>query len=109
MEKVPLAPLEGAVNFTEAFATALPPLSFTAATNKPPKLVPSVVLCPAPLETEMLAAVPGNTVNWKLFDVSVPKVAVMFVWPADTAVARPPVEPLVEMVATLVALDAHDT
>jgi hypothetical protein len=109
LEKVALAPLDGAVNVTEAFATAFPPLSFTAATSKPPNAVPAVVLCPDPLETEMLAAVPGNTVNWKLFDVTAVRVAVMLVCPAPTALARPAVEPLVEIVATLVALDAHVT
>ena len=105
LEKVALAPLDGAVNVTEAFATAFPPLSFTAATSKPPKLVPAAVLCPAPLEAEMLAAVPGITVNWKLFDVTVLKVAVMLACPTATAVTRPPAE----MVATPVALDAHVT
>jgi hypothetical protein len=105
LEKVPLAPLAGAVNVTEAFATTLPPESFTRACNKPPKAVPTVVLCPDPLAAEMLAAAPAETVSAKLFEVTPLNAAVMLVCPVDRAVAMP----LALMLATAGALDAQVT
>ena len=105
MEKVPLAPLAGAVNVTDAFETTLPPASFTTACSKAEKAVPAMALCPDPLAAEMPAGVPAVTVSAKVFEVTLPKVAVMFVCPVDTAVATPPAL----MLATAGALDAQVT
>ena len=62
LAKVPLAPLPGAVNVTEALATTLPPASFTSDCNKPVNAVPTIALWPDPPAAEMLAAVPADTV-----------------------------------------------
>ena len=105
MEKVPLAPLAGAVKVTEAFATALPPASFTRACNKPAKAAPAVELCPDPPAAEMLAAVPADTVSAKLFEVTPLNDAVIFVSPVERAAAMP----LALMLATAGALDAQVT
>jgi hypothetical protein len=105
LEKVPLAPLAGAVKLTEAFGTTLPPASFTRACNKPVKAVPTVVLCPDPPAAEMLAAAPADTVSAKLFEVTPLNAAVMLVCPVNRAVAMPPAL----MLATAGALDAQVT
>jgi len=105
LEKVPLAPLAGAVNVTEAFATTLPPASFTRACKKAAKAVPTAALCPDPLAAEMLAAVPADTLSAKLFEVTPLNAAVMLVCPVDSAVAIP----LAFMLATVGALDAQVT
>ena len=76
--KVPLAPLDGAVKVTEAFATALPPASFTKACSGPANGIPTVTLWPDPPDTAMLAGFPDNTVNEKLFEVTPLRVAVIF-------------------------------
>jgi hypothetical protein len=47
--KVPLAPLDGAVNVTDAPLTGLPPESFTVATNGAANAVLMGALCPPPL------------------------------------------------------------
>ena len=48
LEKVPVAPLEGAVNVTDALGTGLPLPSFTRADNSAGNVVPTEVLCPEP-------------------------------------------------------------
>jgi hypothetical protein len=105
LAKVPLAPLPGAVNVTEALATTLPPASFTSDCNKPVNAVPTIALWPDPPAAEMLAAVPADTVSAKVFDVTPLKAAVMLVCPADWAVAMP----LALTLATAGALDDQVT
>jgi hypothetical protein len=78
LANVPPVPLDGAVNVTDAFGTGLPPPSLTEACNSAANEVPIVALCAEPLDTEITTAVPGNTVNWKLFDVMTLCDAVMF-------------------------------
>src|SRR5215467_16383202 len=63
--KLPLAPLEGAVNVTVTPETALPPASFTVATRGAGNAVAIVVLWGVPLVAAMLAADPALLLNEK--------------------------------------------
>jgi hypothetical protein len=70
-----LALLDGAVNVTLAPGTALPKLSLTVATRALPNAVFTVVLCPDPDVTVMLAAAPATFVSVKLAAVLTPLAA----------------------------------
>ena len=60
---VPLAPLAGAVNVTEAPLTRFPPLSFTVACNAVAKAIVTGVLCGVPAVAVMLAGDPTRLVS----------------------------------------------
>ena len=63
--KVPLAPLEGAVNVTVAPLTGLPPLSLTVACMAVANAVLAAMLCGVPAVGVILAAGPAWLVNAK--------------------------------------------
>src|SRR4029077_20804965 len=66
---VPLAPLAGAVNVTEAPETGLPPLSFTVACRAVANAALTVALCGVPAVAVMVAGTPAAPVvkaRWKL-------------------------------------------
>jgi hypothetical protein len=58
LAKVPLAPLDGAVNVTVTFETKFPEASFTVACSAVPKAVLIAALCGVPLVATMLAGGP---------------------------------------------------
>ena len=71
--KVPLAPLDGAVNVTVTLLTGLFPASFTVACSCVVKAVLIVALCGVPAVAVMLAAVPVKLVREKFAGVPTPE------------------------------------
>lgn len=66
MAKVPLAPVDGAVNVTEMPLTGLPPLSVTVATRGLLNGAPITALCPLPLVAAIAAGEDAVFVRLKL-------------------------------------------
>jgi hypothetical protein len=71
-ENVPLAPVAGAVNVTDAPTTGLLPASFTVACNEAVNAKPIVVLCELPAVAVMLAGGAELLVKLKLTDPVTP-------------------------------------
>jgi hypothetical protein len=70
--KVPLAPLDGAVNVTVTPLTGLLNESFTVACSCVAKAVFTVALCGVPAVAAMLAAAPARLVSEKFAGVETP-------------------------------------